>query len=104
MPKNISPEQERLISAALKASRWLRRLAPELDRAIAAGRDHDGLLQRLRDLAEIHADALRHGLKDRAPRQNRDSARFQPLWGGTNSELISRASSGRYVEPRRRNL
>lgn len=103
MPKNISPERERLISAALNASRWLRRLAPELDAAIAAGRDHDGLLQRLHELASLHADALRRALKDRTPRQNRDSARFQPIWGDTANNLISQAGAGR-LEPRRRNL
>ncbi len=73
----------RLARAACDARDWLRVLIPELDRAIAAGRDHDGLLQRLRALAAGHAEALKGALKAPAvPRAHThaDSWRTGGLW------------------------
>ncbi len=66
----------RLARAALEARDWLRVLVPELDRAIAAGKDGDGLLSRIRGLAAFHAEILKAGLK--APSRPRNCSNSDP--------------------------
>jgi hypothetical protein len=90
---------DRLAGAALDARDWLRTLLPELDAAIHAGRDTDGLLGRIRNLATFHADGLRMGLKrpSRNLRQNADSARSAPVWGAFGDQ-----QGPRYLQPARR--
>lgn len=91
----------RLARAAADARDWLRVLVPQLDAAIQAGQDHDGLLARLRALADTHAESLKAALKAPAVPRNRrnpDSWRAGGLWS------VLEGAGGRYQQSRRRRM
>lgn len=83
--KSKSEDWVHLAAACEHARVELRTIEARCHLALEAGADPVGTLRYVCEAAGRRAAAITAALKDRQARQNRNSARFQPLWAAAEA-------------------